>query len=250
VTTTPAEELIAPAPLAAAETTPGPEAGPWARRSLLVVLVGVVLTVVGVILLPPDRILGATTRLVFFHGGIVWTAIIMSWTGAVLAVLCLFRRPARSRAAESSARGRPSASEGAPTRSYGLLQRGLSLATGFWVLTMALSFPVMILSWGGVRWDEERLWMTVEIVFLYLILYAFSLMIARPRATAVAWLVVNAVMGVLLATTPGSFHPDNPVFRSGSVRFIGGFLIVVLGLQLVAFGLLFLRRVAERSSLA
>jgi hypothetical protein len=242
VTPTPADELIAPAPLAAAETTPGPQAGSWARRSLLVVLVGVVLTVAGVILLPPDRILGATTRLVFFHGGVVWTAIIMSWTGAVLSVLCLVRRPARGRAAESSAGGSTSA------RSYSLLQRGLSLATGFWVFTMALSFPVMILSWGGIRWDEERLWMTVEIVFLYLILYALSLMIARPRVTAVAWLVVNAVMGVLLATTPGSFHPDNPVFRSGSVRFIGSFLMIVLGLQFVAFGLLFLRRVAERPS--
>jgi hypothetical protein len=244
VTLTPADKLTASVPLAVAETTSGPQAGPWARRSLLVVLVGVVLTVAGVILLPPDRILGATTRLVFFHGGIVWTAIILSWTGAVLSVLCLVRRPTRGRPGDSSRR------EGTSARSYGLLQRGLSLATGFWVLTMALSFPVMILSWGGIRWDEERLWMTVEIVFLYLILYALSLMIARPRVTAGAWLVVNAVMGVLLATTPGSFHPDNPVFRSGSVRFIGGFLIVVLGLQLVAFGLLFLRRVGERPSLA
>ena len=85
---------------------------------------------------------------------------------------------------------------------------------------------------------------------MYLILYALSLMIARPRVTAVAWLVVDVVMGVLLATTPGSFHPDNPVFRSGSVRYIGGFLIVVAGLQLVAFGLLFLRRVGETLSLA
>jgi hypothetical protein len=239
VTPTPADTV--PTPLATAETLPGPRSRPWARATLAVVAIGALLTMVGVILLPPDRVLGATTRLVFFHGGVVWTAIVLSGAGAVLSVLALVRIPG-SRGADLRAPDGPAA------RSSGLLQRGLSLATGFWLLTMALSFPVMQLSWGGIRWDEERLWMTVEIVFLYLMLYALSLMIARPRVIALAWLGVDAVMGVLLATTPGSFHPDNPVFRSGSVRFIGGFLVIVAGLQLVAFGLLFLRRVGEAPS--
>ena len=240
---TPADEFTVPPPLSAAETVIRPPQRSWARRPLVVVVIGVLVTVMGLLVLPPDRILGATTRLVFFHGGIVWTAIILSLAGVVLSVLVLVRRQGPTGAG-------PRATSRSGARFPGLLHRGLSLATGFWVLTMALSFPVMQLSWGGVRWDEERLWMTVEITFLFLVLYALSLMIGRPRAMAASWLIVDVVMGVLLLTTPGSFHPDNPVFRSGSARYIGGFLIVVAGLQLVAFGLLFLRRVGAARSLA
>jgi hypothetical protein len=243
VTPTPRDELAPPAGLTVTETVAAPGRR-WSGREVFVIVLGLLVTVAGVIVLPPDRILGATIRLVFFHGGIVWTAIILSVAGAVLSVRELVRRPA------APARGELRPASESPVGSSGLLQRALWLATGFWLLTMAMSFPVMQLSWGGIRWDEARLWMTVEIVFLYLILFAFGVMIARPWVIAVAWLCVDVVMGVLLATTPGSFHPDNPVFRSGSVRYIGGFLAIVAGLQLVAFGLLFVRRVGEAPSLA
>jgi hypothetical protein len=193
------------------------------RWPIVVAIAGVALAAVGVALVPPDATLGGDIRAVFFHGAVTWTGIMMA-TCAGLAGL-----------------GTLVLGWDSPTRVW----RFLTLATTFWVLSLTLSFPVMRMTWGGVLWNEPKLLMSAEVVSTFLVAWAVSLLVGRPRVTAVAATFAAAVMAVLLVVTPGAFHPDNPIFRSGDARFIGSFLLIATGLVFLAVGVVFWPRRAR-----
>lgn len=184
---------------------------------------GIVAVLVGVAAVPPDKVLGANVRMVFFHGAVTWTGIMTTvLAGLVGAGLLLV--------------GRPRARVG---------WRALTLGTGFWLASLVISFPVMIRSWGGVSWNEPKLLMSAQIVGGLLIAWAVSLVVDRPRVTAVLSVVCAGAMGVLLVVTPGAFHPDNPIMSSGDPRFIGSFFLVAAGLITGAVSALFFGRRQE-----
>lgn len=187
------------------------------RWPIAVVAVGVLMAAFGVALAPPDATLGGDIRAVFFHGAVTWTGIVMAAAGGVAGLGTLLLK------------------WDAPARVWRLL----TLATLFWVLSLSLSFPVMRMTWGGVLWNEPKLLMSAELVSTFLVAWAVALLVGKPWVTAVAGAVAGAVMVVLLNVTPGAFHPDNPIFRSGDVRFIGSFLLIAAGLVLLAAGVVF-----------
>jgi hypothetical protein len=189
---------------------------------LIPAALGAFLVLAGVLSLPTDRRLGEITRLVFFHGAFVWTAILLSLLGGVLAVMYL-------------ARGGGARERGSQERNLSWV---LSLSTVAWVIVFGLSFPVMLLSWGGILWTEGRLVMAMLVVSLYLIVWAVAFMWEKTVVAALGLLVsALAVVGMVLLV-PARFHPDNPVFGSGDPRFIGGFLLILGGMVLVATALL------------
>lgn len=192
-------------------------AAPQSRWPIVVAVVGVVLAALGLAVVPPDATLGSTIRAVFFHGAVTWTGIIMAASGGLAGLGTLLL------------------GWNVPTRVWRLL----TLATFFWVLSLTLSFPVMRMTWGGVLWNEPRLLMSAAVVSTLLVAWAVSLLVGKPRITAGAASVAAAVMTVLLVITPGAFHPGNPIFRSGDARFIGSFLLVAAGLELLAGGIVF-----------
>lgn len=191
---------------------------PGRRAPAALLTAGVLLAGAALVLVPPDRILGANIRAVFFHGAVTWTGIILAGVGGAVGAAVLAGGAA------------------SPPGLVGRLWRIQSLATFFWTLSLVLSFPVMRVTWGGVLWSEPRLLMSAEVVATFLILWTVGLLAGDPRWTAAAMLLAAAVMGALLAATPGSFHPDNPVLSSGSARYIGTFLAIVTGLLLVSAG--------------
>jgi len=193
------------------------------RWPIAMAIAGVVLAASGLAMVPPDATLGGDIRAVFFHGAVTWTGIVMAACGGLAGLgVLLFGWDI-------------------PTRVWRLL----CLATLFWVLSLTLSFPVMRMTWGGVLWNEPKLLMSAEVVSTFLIAWAVSLLVGKPRVTAGAVAVAAAVMAVLLIVTPGAFHPDNPIFRSGNARFIGSFLLLAFGLMLVAGGIVFWPRRAR-----
>jgi hypothetical protein len=199
---------------------------PAAARSrwpMAVTAVGVVLAALGLAMVPPDATLGGDIRAVFFHGAVTWTGIVMAVCAGVVGLGALVL------------------GWDVPTRVWRLL----TLATVFWVLSLSLSFPVMRMTWGGVLWNEPKLLMSAEVVSTFLVAWAVSLLVGRPRVTAVAATFAAAVMAVLLVVTPGAFHPDNPIFRSGDARFIGSFLLIAAGLVFLAVGVVFWPRRAR-----
>jgi hypothetical protein len=187
------------------------------RWPMAMAAAGVVLAVLGLAMVPPDATLGGDIRAVFFHGAVTWTGIIMAVCGGVVGLGALVL------GWDVSPR----------------VWRLLTLATIFWVLSLSLSFPVMRMTWGGVLWNEPKLLMSAEVVSTFLVAWAAALLIGKPWVTAAAAVVAAAVMAALLVTTPGAFHPDNPIFRSGNARFIGSFLLVAGGLVLLASGIVF-----------
>jgi len=180
-------------------------------------IAGVVSAALGLAMVPPDATLGGDIRAVFFHGAVTWTAIIMAACGGVVGLGTLVLH------------------WDVPTRVWRLL----TLATVLWVLSLTLSFPVMRMTWGGVLWNEPKLLMSAEVVSTFLVAWAVSFLVGKSRVTAAAVAVAAAVMVALLVATPGAFHPDNPIFRSGNARFIGSFLLVAGGLVLLAGGIVF-----------
>lgn len=190
------------------------------RYPLYLLLLGAAAVVVGVALVPPDKILGANVRLVFFHGAVTWTGIVTtSFAGLAGLAHLLIRRPGAS-----------------------IGWRSLTLGASFWVASLIISFPVMIRAWGGVPWNEPKLLMTVQIVAALLIAWAVSLVADRSRVTAAVSILAAGFMGVLLIVTPGAFHPDNPIMSSGDPRFIGSFLLVAGGFVTAAASVLLFGR--------
>lgn len=176
---------------------------------------GALAVAIGVVVVPPDRTLGSSVRLVFFHGAVTWTGIVMAWTAGVLGLaFLLLRRPDARR-----------------------VWLALSMAALFWAGSLAISFPVMTMTWGGVLWNEPKLLMSAEVVTVLLLAWGVGLVAERPRLTAALALASLIVMVVLLAITPGAFHPDNPIMASGDVRYIGTFGVIVAGLLGISGGL-------------
>ena len=198
--------------------------GALRRLPFVVMVVGVAAVVAGVALVPPDKVLGAGVRMVFFHGAVTWTGILMTILAGFSGLgLLVFSRPGAS-----------------------VVWRAQSLGAFFWTASLIVSFPVMIRTWGGVMWDEPKLLMSAEIVTGLLVVWALGLIMGTPRVIAGLAVAAATVMGILLSVTPGAFHPDNPILRSGDPLFIGSFFLVAAGLVVTAVGGLSIGRSRER----
>ncbi|MHB1343790.1 MAG: hypothetical protein ACYCX3_05475 [Thermoleophilia bacterium] len=208
--TTPPEEIS----VAAAEGAPQPAR--WRRTPVVLLGLGVAVAAVALARVPPDKVLGDNVRMVFFHGAVTWTGIVMTALAGLLGLAHL-------------ALGRPGASP---------LWRTLSLAALFWTASLSISFPVMRSTWGGVLWNEPKLLMSAEVVSALLLAWAVSLLVGRPRVTATLALTAALVMAFLLIATPGAFHPDNPIMSSGDARYIGSFAGLVGGLLFCTLGVI------------
>lgn len=196
------------------------------RVSLAVMVAGLVLLMAGALLIPADRTLGPATRWVFVHGAVTWTGILTTLGAGVLALcLLLSRGPGPGGLRIGSA-----------------LWRLVSIALLFWVTSLGLGFPVMKMSWGGVLWNEPRLLMSMEIVFLLLVVWVVGLLVENRRVLAFAALGAAVAMVALLLMTSGAFHPDNPIFGSGSPRFIVSFVGLLVGMLALAAGVALPRR--------
>ena len=199
---------------------------PLARASVAALLVGLVLLTAGGLLIPADKTLGSATRWVFVHGAVTWTGILSSLGAGAMALWLLLSR------------------EQVPGgfRIGSALWRLVSIALLLWAASLGLGFPVMKMSWGGVLWNEPRLLMSMEIVFLLLVAWVVGLVVENRRVLAFAALAAAVAMVVLLLMTSGAFHPDNPIFGSGSPRFIISFVSLLAGMLALVTGAVLLRR--------
>ncbi len=194
--------------------------GELKRYPLALIAAGVVVVAAGVALVPADKVLGGDVRIVFFHGAVTWTGIVMTVLAGVLGLsFLLLARPLVS-----------------------VVWRAQSLGALFWTASLILSFPVMIRTWGGVLWNEPKLLMSAEVVTALLVVWAVGLVVEAPRVIGGLAVVAAVTMGVLLAVTPGAFHPANPIMNSGDPLFVASFFLVAVGLVIIAVGALLIGR--------
>lgn len=183
--------------------------------------------IVPLVLLPEDRRLGDATRWIFFHGALVWTAIVFAVVTAAVGLRVLLAG-AGSRTAE-----------GWRALVAARHWRSFSLTVVLWAVSLALSFPIMSMTWGGVLWREPRLLMSFLVTTTYLLAWAAAFVLERRRFTLAVSVATGLLTVVMVATVTSSFHPDSPVFSSGNPAFIGGFLLILAGILAVEGALVF-----------
>jgi len=164
--------------------------------------------------IPPDEKLGGMVRLVMFHGASTWVNMATFTLAGALGIAYI-----------AGASG---------MRRWGEAFRWISLP--LWSINTVLGLLSMKLIWGGILWDEPRLWMTFGLLGAALFVLALQLVFDIPRLTAVLDALLAISLWALVLLLPNLFHPDSPVFSSGNWAFIGPFLgivVAILGITVV-----------------
>jgi len=184
-------------------------------RSTLFATVAVLAVIAGVLvaLIPPDQKLGGMVRLVMFHGASTWVNMATFTFAGILGIAFI-------------------AGVGRVHR-WGEAFRWISLP--LWTINTGLGLLSMKLIWGGILWDEPRLWMTFGLLAASIVVVALQLVFDLPKFTAVLDAVLASGLWALVLLLPNLFHPDSPVFSSGNWGFIGPFLGIVVTLLTMAF---------------
>lgn len=176
-----------------------------AKSLYIAIAVLAAIAAVLVALIPPDQKLGGMVRLVMFHGASTWVNMATFTFAGVLGIAFL------------AGVGR--------LHPWGEAFRWISLP--LWTVNTGLGLLSMKLIWGGILWDEPRLWMTFGLLGASLLVVALQLVFDLPKLTAVLDVLLAGGLWALVLLLPNLFHPDSPVFSSGNWEFIGPFLGIV-----------------------
>lgn len=165
---------------------------------------------------PADRTLGASIRLVYFHGAWVWAGItVYALAGATgLAALALPGGLARF------------------ARLSLLLGR---VGLFYWLTYLPLSLLVMRLFWGGFFFAEPRWRIPLAFAVVSVLLQVGLAVLDDPRFTCLGNLLFGAALLWQLLPAGSVLHPQSPVFGSGSLRIELSF-IALLALSLLFAG--------------
>ncbi|MFN3309043.1 MAG: hypothetical protein ACK44E_07520 [Anaerolineales bacterium] len=177
----------------------------------------IILRTIGLILLavlvaslaPPERTLGSSARLIYFHGGWVWAALLsFAYSGA--AGLYGFLRHKSNFLTWSVA-----------------LQRSALL---FWLLFLPMSLWVMQVSWNGLFLAEPRFRIPLNFAIIGLVFQIATTLIANPRISGMVNFFFVAALFVALRGADYILHPQMPMLNSqaGSLRVIFLALVILL----------------------
>lgn len=173
-------------------------------RTVFLFLIAVFISV----LAPPERTLGSQARLIYFHGGWVWAALIGFGISGALGLF------------------------GILSRKISLLAWSIALqrsALIFWLLFLPMSLWVMQVSWNGLFLAEPRFRIPFNFALIGLIFQVATTLIANLRLSG---LVNFLFVGGLFWALGGAeyiLHPQMPILHSqaGILRYIF-FTLVIL----------------------
>jgi hypothetical protein len=173
---------------------------PWLflLNALLIALVA--------LLAPLERTLGATIRLVYFHGAWVWAGK-LAFAAAAAAGLAGFLLRHRRSADLSTWPAR------LPSWALALGRTGLF----FWATYLPMSLLVMQVSWGGLFLDEPRFRIPLTFGIVGLLLQAGFYFLDQSDLVCLGSLVYGVALWVALGDATNVLHPDSPIYTSGSL---------------------------------
>jgi hypothetical protein len=158
---------------------------------------------------PFEQTLGANTRLVYFHGAWVWTAMAAFIAAALAGLAGLLTR--RSILHEwSRALGRT-----------GLI---------FWITFLPMSMVVMQANWNGLYLDEPRFRLPLNYAIVGLLLQ-IGLVFLPILWTSLANIAYAAALLVGMSSVQAILHPESPIFNSNARNiqlYFLGMLILLL----------------------
>lgn len=158
---------------------------------------GIILSLfLGILLLwlsPEDRTLGSLLKLVYLHGALINTGIILFTAAGLISVFSLLRNRAY----------------------FSLLFAIEKTAIIFWVAATITGNVTSILAWGGLFWGEPRFNATVIISLASISIYLISTAAAPPKAAPLLGAALAVAVWVLMVNAGRIMHPDNPFATSG-----------------------------------
>jgi len=169
----------------------------------------ILLAILIAILAPPEKTLGNQARLVYFHGGWVWAALIsFAYSG-----VCGFY--------------------GFISRKANFLDWSIALqrsALIFWVLFLPMSLWVMQASWNGLFLYEPRFRIPLNFAIIGLVFQLATTILAIPRLTGLVNFLFSAALLLALRNAEYVLHPEMPMLNSqaGILRVIFLALVILL----------------------
>lgn len=181
-------------------------------KSARVIILTVCLILMAVfisVLAPPERTLGSQARLIYFHGGWVWAALIGFGLSGASGLFGFISRKIPLLAWSNA------------------LQRSALI---FWWLFLPMSLWVMQVSWNGLFLAEPRFHIPLNFAIIGLIFQVATTLIANPSLSG---LVNFMFAGGLFGALGGAeyiLHPQMPILNSqaGVLRYVFFALVILL----------------------
>jgi hypothetical protein len=153
-----------------------------------------------------DRVLGASVRVVYLHGAMVWVAL-LGFAAAGLAGLAAWLLRRDRLHAWSVGFGRS--------------------ATIFWLTGILLSLAAMEISWNGLFLAEPRWQFMLRFGIAAILLQVAVTLVRRPSLGSAVNLLFIVLLAAGLSATPLVMHPSSPVFTSGSSAMRASFVALL-----------------------
>lgn len=165
-------------------------------------------------LVPEEQTLEWVIRLVFLHGALVQTGLILFGMAGVLGAIYLVARRAAL---------------------FGWLVALQQAAVVMWVVYSLSSMMVTYLSWGEwIAWSEPRVQASFHVLWFSVVSLILTWWVANQTFTALANMVVAGVAWMLVKGATIFRHPFDPIGTSGSSLY--QWLFPVLAIVLLLLG--------------
>jgi len=159
---------------------------------------------------PLEKTLGENSRLVYFHGALVWAAIVMFMLAGLAGLYGLIVR--REQIHNWS-------------RAIG------HVALCFWLIFLPISLLVMQMNWNGLFLDEPRFRTPLNFAIIGVLLQ-LGLLYLPPLWTSATNLLYAIVLMVSLRGAQSVLHPVSPISQSNAteiqIYFSGIFLLLLI----------------------
>ncbi|GAB4469878.1 MAG: hypothetical protein Kow0088_02290 [Anaerolineales bacterium] len=174
-------------------------------RTVLLILLAMLISALS----PPEKTLGSQARLIYFHGGWVWAALLCFAYSAVAGFYGFIRHK------------------------FNFLQWSIALqrsALIFWLIFIPMSLWVMQVSWNGLFLAEPRFRIPFNFAIIGLIFQIGTTIIANPRLSGMVNFLFVTALFIALRGAEYVLHPQMPILNSqaGVLRLIFIVLVILL----------------------
>jgi len=159
---------------------------------------------------PSDVTLAGTSKVVYLHGALVWTALLTLTAAGVVGLAAMLVRRGDALHTWTLALGRT-----------GLL---------FWLAFIPVSLLASRMAWNAVFLAEPRYTTAFRVLAIGVIAEVLVMLVNRPAISSGLHVAQAVILWALLLTTPSVLHPDHPILRSTpSIQFFFGLIVLACG---------------------
>ncbi len=141
-----------------------------------------------ILLAPEDKSLGPMLKLVYLHGALIYTGLLLFLAAGLVSLMSLLRK----------------------RQGFSLLFSIERTAIIFWVAATIIGDLTSVLAWGGLNFSEPRFSATIIISLLSISVYFISTAMDNYKIVSFLGIGLAASVWVLMSNSGKILHPDNP----------------------------------------